>query len=584
MVSFRHSSHNHHNPPQPARTTTPNIPMPASFQLIEKPTVSEDTLDQYPSSFAVSSVSEDGRADSNDTITRGRKDASDPTDNSYRLQSPNPSQESIKSSPTRPLQAHISQVNLLYTLRHLPEEKDIARTLNVTTYDIRTPAPSIASRSSRRQRLQRLWLHWFTAYRLLIFLTFTANAIVLIVLVRQRQPYTRLSLAGLLIATAANIFVAVAVRQEDLINASFSWVAKTPVRLPLWARKIIADFHHYGGLHIGCSISALLWYFLFVSLNTSFFANRVRSGKADGWMYADIITCYAFLLAVLVVCVMAHPKLRVRFHNTFEYTHRFGGWIALLVLWLNAGVSSHNERSLPMHNNTAVWLLAATTFLIILPWTRIRHVPITAEAVSSREVKLSFPYKKMPYTSTTRFSLNPLMEWHSFATIPSADGTSAYIVISQVGDWTKEIITNPPSHIYLRKPAAKNFLSFAPLFSSLLLVATGAGIGPLLSLLSSPTIAQMKREGKQVRVMWCVYAPEAPHWQFVQDIIRNVDSMPKIFDSREGRPDLEFETQYMKELCGIEAVMVVSNATVTRDIVEGIKGKGGAAYGAVFDS
>jgi ferredoxin-NADP reductase len=176
------------------------------------------------------------------------------------------------------------------------------------------------------------------------------------------------------------------------------------------------------------------------------------------------------------------------------------------------------------------------------------------------------------------------MEWHAFATIPSSDGLSAHVVISQAGDWTKAIIQNPPSHIWIRKPAVKNFLSFAPLFDSLLLVATGAAIGPLLSLLSSPVISGMRREGRQVRVMWCVHDPQASHWQFVQDIIRAVDPMPKIFDSRQGRPELAFEASYMKEVCGIEAVMVVSNAKVTKHVVETIKGKGGAAYGAVFDS
>jgi hypothetical protein len=586
LRSLRRRTHKTHNPPQ-LTNTTPNTSMSATFSPIEKSTAFQDTLDQYPIDIAVSGVSENGRADSNDTTTRGRKDTFDPTENSYSAQSPCLSQESIKSTLTRPLQAHLpssSQAHLLDTSRELSEEKDFAATLNVTTYVIRTPAPSITSRPLHRQRLQRLWLHWFTAYRILIGLTFIVNATVLVFLATQKRPHRRLSLPGPLIATAANIFVAVIVRQEDLINASFSLVAKTPMSLPLWARKIIADFHHYGGLHVGCSVSALLWYVLFVYFNTSFFVDEVKKGSASGWMYADIVTCWVFVVAILGVCVTALPKLRVKFHNTFEHTHRFGGWIALLVLWLNAGVSIHNDGSPPMYKNAAVWLLAATTFFIILPWTRISRVPITAEAVSSREVKLTFPYKNMPYTSTTRFSLSPLMEWHAFATIPSSDSTSAYIVVSQAGDWTKTIIANPPSHIWMRKPAAKNFLSFAPLFSSLLLVATGAGIGPLLSLLSSPVIAQMRSDGKQVRVMWCVYAPEAPHWQFVQDIIRNVDPMPKIFDSREGRPDLEFETQYMKEVCGIEAVMVVSNAAVTRGVVEGIKVKGGAAYGAVFDS
>lgn len=423
-----------------------------------------------------------------------------------------------------------------------------------------------------------LRLHWLSAYRILIALTFVINIIVFAALRKRVSPI------GPLIATAANIFAAVLVRQEDIINASFSLVSKSSSRLPLWLGKTLADAHHYGGFHIGCSVSALLWYTYFVYLDTTSFIDSAKSGHTTGLMWVDIITCYAFLLAIFGVCVTALPRLRVKFHNTFEHTHRFGGWTALIVLWIHAGVSSSDQGSTPMYANAAVWLLAGTTFIIILPWTRMRRVPITTELVSSREVKLSFPFKNMPYTSTMRFSLNPIMEWHAFATIPNLDGESAYIVISQAGDWTKAMIQHPPTHIWIRKPAAMNFLAFSPLFNSLLLVATGAGIGPMLSLLRSPTIADMKRQGRTIKVMWCVYDPEAPHWQFVQDIIRAIDPDPRIFDSKKGRPDVAGETTYMMEEAGLEAVMVVSNPKVTREVVESVKGWGGAAYGAVFDS
>ncbi|KAL1799599.1 hypothetical protein ACET3X_003636 [Alternaria dauci] len=470
------------------------------------------------------------------------------------------------------------------------DEKNIGikSSVKVSSYALSSMGSLTLTEPRPRQRTLDFCLHWFTAYRILIGLTFVINVAVFIVYI-EKTHYERFALPGPLIATATNIFVAIFVRQEDLINASFSFVAKTPASLPLWLRKTIADFHHYGGLHIGCSLAALLWYCYFVFLNTNFFLDSVKQDKATGWMWADIFTCYAILLSILIVCILAHPRLRVRFHDAFEHTHRFGGWTTLLVLWINAGVASNNPGSPPLYANAALWLLASTTFLIILPWTRMRRVPIIAEVVSSREIKLTFPYKNMPYTSTARFSLSPLLEWHAFATIPiQASSTptisSAYIVISQAGDWTKSIITSPPTHIWIRKPAAKNFLSFAPLFNSLLLVATGAGIGPLLSLLSSPAIAHMREQGKPVRVMWCVYDPNAVHWRFVQDIIRRVDPEPKIFDSRDGRPDMAFEADFMKRECGLEAAMVVSNAALTREMVERIKGNGGAAYGAVFDS
>jgi hypothetical protein len=426
---------------------------------------------------------------------------------------------------------------------------------------------------------QRFCLHWLTAYRVLIALTFIINLIVLAILIGPHPPLSRI-----LIAAATNILVAVLVRQEDLINLSFSLIAKLPPSLPLSLRKTFADLHHYGGVHIGCAISTLLWYCYFIALNTRECIHIFRAGSMTRWHWVDIITCYIFLLFIFLVCLTAIPRLRERLHNSFERMHRFGGWAALTILWINSGLHTKIDTDTPLETSPSLWLLAVTTFFIILPWLRIRRVAVSARIISSREVKLSFPYRNMPYTSTARFSLAPVMEWHAFATVPAPDGKTADIIISAAGDWTKNIMAHPPEKIWIRTPAAANFLAFAPVFNSLLLVATGAGIGPMLSLLSSPAIRKMRDEGKQVRVMWCVFDPNALHWAFVQKVIRDVDPLPKIFDSRNGRPDMAFEARVMAQVSGIEAVMVVSNPKVTNEVVREVKAHGGAAYGAVFDS
>lgn len=432
--------------------------------------------------------------------------------------------------------------------------------------------------------LQRTWLHWFTAYRILMGLAFIANFICF-ALWLSKEVNTDLRLSNVLLAVSINLFVAVIVRQEDWINASFALISKLPLNLPLKTRALIADFHHYGGLHIGAALSSSLWYILFVVLNTINTAACIRENKMTVWLWIDIVTCYLFMLFLLFICVTAHPKLRAKFHDSFEHTHRFAGWASLAVLWLNTGIAPRaHPSSPPLATSPALYLLSAITFLIALPWLRIRRVPIRAEKVSARELKITFPYAHMPYTSTVRFSRSPLMEWHAFATIPSPDGFTASIIISQAGDWTRDIIASPPSTLWLRSPPAKNFLACVPLFSSLLLVATGAGIGPMLSLLLSPSIAAMRAQGRAVRVLWCVYEPDAPHWGFVQQIIRAVDPAPRIFDSKKGRPDVAFEARYLAKVEGLEAVMVVSNKSVTEGVVSGVKRAGGCAYGAVFDS
>ena len=442
-----------------------------------------------------------------------------------------------------------------------------------------------SKRGSQRQRrasswLRRFSLHWLTAYRILIALTIVINAVIMVFLVTLKRP-----LEDILVATAANLLVLILARQEDLINMSFCLIAKIPSSLPLSLRKVIADFHHYGGIHIGTAISALLWYILFVGLNTSQCILRAKQGSMTGWNWADITTCYVFVAIILIICITSIPRLRERFHNLFEFTHRFAGWVSLIVLWINSGISTMADpEHTPLYMSRSIWLLAIATFLIILPWLRIRSVPIRAQPISSREIKLSFPYINMPYTSTSRLSLSPLLEWHAFATIPSADGSSASVIVSAAGDWTERIIANPPERMWIRHPPAANFLAFTPLFNSVLLVATGAGIAPMLSLLASPAVKAMLAAGKKIKVMWSVRDPDATHWQFVQDAIRKVDPLPKIFDSKIERPDVAFEARNLAHFHDMEAVMVVSNKEVTNAVVREVKAHGGAAYGAVFDS
>lgn len=103
------------------------------------------------------------------------------------------------------------------------------------------------------------------------------------------------------------------------------------------------------------------------------------------------------------------------------------------------------------------------------------------------------------------------------------------------------------------------------MFESILLVATRAGIGPMLSYLSS--ITNKVLQCKTVKVLWCAHYLGALHWKFAQDIIRRVDQMPNIIDSRHGRPGMVCEARRIVHGWAPEAV----------------NGDGVAAYGATFD-
>lgn len=91
-------------------------------------------------------------------------------------------------------------------------------------------------------------------------------------------------------------------------------------------------------------------------------------------------------------------------------------------------------------------------------------------------------------------SLDPLLEWHSFATIsePGKKGYSA--VVSRAGDWTKKQIGNPPDKIWIRGIPCYGVVRVTPLFRRVVMVATGSGIGPI-----APVVFAKRT---QIQLLW----------------------------------------------------------------------------------
>jgi hypothetical protein len=55
---------------------------------------------------------------------------------------------------------------------------------------------------------------------------------------------------------------------------------------------------------------------------------------------ADLGLSYAVVTLFVVIVVMERPPLRAAAHDNFEVTHRFCGWAAIVLVWINTGFSS----------------------------------------------------------------------------------------------------------------------------------------------------------------------------------------------------------------------------------------------------
>ena len=113
----------------------------------------------------------------------------------------------------------------------------------------------------------------------------------------------------------------------------------------------------------------------------------------------------------------------------------------------------------------------------------------------------------------------------------------------------------------------------------MVLVATGSGIGPVLSLL------QAKRKLGFIRLLWSTKDPIKTYGQRVMDNVMAADPNAVIINtSVDRRPNLLELAHGMYVDSQAEAVFVISNPRVTRKTVYGLESRGVPTFAPIFDS
>ena len=91
----------------------------------------------------------------------------------------------------------------------------------------------------------------FNLYRRLFALVSIANVVPLIVLLAKTDSIDTIPLSTIATASSANLLVAVAIRQDYMVNALFSTCFALARPMPFWIRRLIAKSYEYGGIHSG---------------------------------------------------------------------------------------------------------------------------------------------------------------------------------------------------------------------------------------------------------------------------------------------------------------------------------------------
>ncbi len=458
------------------------------------------------------------------------------------------------------------------------------------------------------------------------------------------------------VAVTANILVTILVRNEHVVNAMFWVFGTWTKNLPLQLRTLAAKVYSYGGIHSAGAVAATFWYMAYLVLLTREFQSAESLSVIRSYIYFVSYFILFLLVSMLISAHphlrRAIHNWFEGIHRFMGWLAVLLFWAQVMLLNADATQASGISFGKALLVSSNFWMLAAITLLVIYPWTRLRLREVDAEVLSEHCVKLNFKHRDVNYGQAIRLTDAPLTETHAFGVIPfpsapaptthhcpgctcdthsetpaplrlkhsSTSSTSSdlslaalkthaltsptaatlshagergfSVIISNAGDWTRKIIASPPKHIYTRGTPQFGVMRVAGLFSPCVVVATGSGIAPCLSLF-------VQHPGHPVRIIWSTKDPVRTFGRAVVELVYKTDPEAVVIDTSKGgkesrRPDLvKLAYRVWEEGREVvkgagrkkgEAVVIISNQRVTKKVVYGLETRGVPAYGAIFDS
>ncbi|KQK08701.1 adenylate-forming reductase 06235 [Brachypodium distachyon] len=417
----------------------------------------------------------------------------------------------------------------------------------------------------------------FTVYKRLFVLCVALNALGLAFAATGRFPAGRQHAA---VFAMGNILALTLCRSEAVLRAVFWLVVALLGRrvVPVAVKTgVTAILQSLGGVHSGCGVSSLAW-----------LAYALAQARRELHVNVNALGVGAAILGLLALsCAAAFPLVRHLHHNVFERTHRFAGWGALALLWafvvLSArGSHGHGPRATiaVLAKRPELWLAAAITFFTFLPWITVRRVPVTVTAPSTHASIITFR-GGVKAGLLGRISRSPLSEWHAFG-IVSDDGDTHAMLAGAVGDFTRGLVSDPPSHLWVRGVHFAGLPYLIGMYGRATMVATGSGICVFLSFLMQPSSCA------ELSLVWVAKGIDANYGEGMSAMVANnkiLGGRVVVHDTATmGRPNVAELAVGAARRWSAEVLIVTSNPEGSRDVVTACKKAGIPAFGPIWDS
>ncbi|GMP74410.1 hypothetical protein CsSME_00031836 [Camellia sinensis var. sinensis] len=302
---------------------------------------------------------------------------------------------------------------------------------------------------------------------------------------------------------------------------------KMHLRRPNWRLKkfLVAE-----RIHSSCGVSSIAW---LVNALVLTLKDRENSSTGIVWVASTILSLLAFS------ALAAFPLVRHLHHNVFERTHRFAGWTALALLWAFIILTISYDPKTKSYSNQLgsrlikqqeFWFTVAITLLIILPWLTVRRVAVKVSAPSTHASIIKFQEHIM--------------------------------LAGAVGDFTKSLVSNPPSHLWVRQVHFAGLPYLVNVYDRVLLVTTSWGICVFLSFLLQPCTAN-------VCLIWVAKGIEQNFGKEIKDWVSGYPKEKVIVHDTAvlGRPNVSQMSVNTARNWKAEVVIVTSNPEGSRDVV-----------------
>ncbi|KAJ9690651.1 hypothetical protein PVL29_013025 [Vitis rotundifolia] len=399
----------------------------------------------------------------------------------------------------------------------------------------------------------------FTVYKRLLLVCLALNIAAFVFAATGYFPYAKCNAT---LFSIGNILALSLCRSEAFLLVVFWPVVKLLGKpwVPLPLKTAITSFlQSLGGVHSGCGISSIAWLVYALVLTIK---------DRDNTSVEILVVASTILSLLCITSLAAFPLVRHLHHNVFERTHRFAAWTALVLLWAfivlkncyNPTLQAYDFRVSKLQKSQDFWFTLAITMIIILPWVTVRKVAVKVTASSN-------------HASIIKFEGG----WHAFGII--SDGENGHMMLAgAVGDFTKSLVSKPPSHLWVRKLHFAGLPYLTNLYQRVLLVATGSGICVFLSFLLQPSSAK-------VCLLWVAKGIEQNFRKEIKQMMSGFPiEMVIVHDTAIcGRPNVAKMSVEIAQSWKAEVVIVASNPQGSRDVVGACKAAG-LPVGPIWDS